>query len=187
MDTKTDLRILKTHKALGETFFTLLCEKPFEDITVQELCNRAMVRRATFYKHFADKYDFFAFSVRYLYNSFPASTALKTSGRTKESYVALIEDVIEFLSSNEKLVQSILKSNLFPIMIDIISEEVSQDLTNKFEEDLTNGLTLPACPEVLSHFYISAVLGTIQWWVRKKEKMTKDELISEIFRLMNYA
>ena len=26
-----------------------------------ELCDEAMIRRATFYKHFADKYDFFFF------------------------------------------------------------------------------------------------------------------------------
>ena len=60
MEKKVDLRILKTHKALCETFSTLLEEKKFEEITVNELCQRAMVRRATFYKHFADKYEYFA-------------------------------------------------------------------------------------------------------------------------------
>ena len=58
-----DLRVLKTYKSLYEAFFKMLEEKKFEDITVNELCERAMVRRATFYKHFADKYEFFAFFV----------------------------------------------------------------------------------------------------------------------------
>ena len=64
MEQKMDLRIRKTYKALKDTFLELLSEKKFEDITVNELCERAMVRRATFYKHFADKYDFFAFFIR---------------------------------------------------------------------------------------------------------------------------
>ena len=56
---KSDLRIIKTRKALYTAFTMLLGEKSFEDITVNELCENAMVRRATCYKHFADKYDFF--------------------------------------------------------------------------------------------------------------------------------
>ena len=36
----------------------LMQEKSFEDITVNELCDEAGVRRATFYKHYTDKFDF---------------------------------------------------------------------------------------------------------------------------------
>ena len=38
-----------------------MSEKPFEEITINDLCNSAMIRRTTFYKHFSDKYDFFRF------------------------------------------------------------------------------------------------------------------------------
>ena len=55
---KTDLRVLKTKQALRNSFIDLIREKTFESITVNELCDQAMVRRATFYKHYADKYDF---------------------------------------------------------------------------------------------------------------------------------
>ena len=70
MKEKTDLRIIKTHKALCEAFAELLETKSFEDITVNELCDKALVRRPTFYKHFADKYDFFAYYVRCIGDSF---------------------------------------------------------------------------------------------------------------------
>jgi hypothetical protein len=39
---KMDLQIQKTNMALTNTFFELLEEKRFEDITVNELCDRAM-------------------------------------------------------------------------------------------------------------------------------------------------
>ena len=61
MEEKTDLRIRKTYKALCDAFVTILEKKRFDDLTVNELCDEAMIRRATFYKHFADKYDFFFF------------------------------------------------------------------------------------------------------------------------------
>lgn len=49
---------------LCTAFIELLSKKKFEDITVNELCEKALIRRATFYTHFLDKYDFFAYFVR---------------------------------------------------------------------------------------------------------------------------
>ena len=36
---------------------TLLSRKPFEKITVQDILDNTPVSRATFYKHFKDKYE----------------------------------------------------------------------------------------------------------------------------------
>ena len=55
MEKKLDLRVQKTRAALTSSLYSLLCEKGLNEITVTELCDRAMVRKATFYKHFADK------------------------------------------------------------------------------------------------------------------------------------
>ena len=61
---KEDLRITKTKAALTKAFFSMLNDMAFEDITVNELCDRADVRRATFYKHFKDKGDFTAYLIK---------------------------------------------------------------------------------------------------------------------------
>ena len=52
MEEKTDLRIRKPYKALCDAFVTILEEKKFDDLTVNELCDEAMIRRATFYISF---------------------------------------------------------------------------------------------------------------------------------------
>ena len=48
MEEKTDLRIRKPYKALCDAFVTILEKKRFDDLTVNELCDEAMIRRATF-------------------------------------------------------------------------------------------------------------------------------------------
>ena len=53
-----DLRVKRTYKMLKEAFTVLLSQRPFEQLTVQEICEKAMVRRTTFYQHFEDKHDF---------------------------------------------------------------------------------------------------------------------------------
>ena len=51
----TDLRVLKTHKAIQTAFLDLLYEKEFKDISVQEICDKALINRNTFYKYYSGK------------------------------------------------------------------------------------------------------------------------------------
>ena len=46
MEKKKDLRVQKTYRALMAAFEALLAEETFDDITVTELCARALIRRA---------------------------------------------------------------------------------------------------------------------------------------------
>jgi AcrR family transcriptional regulator len=52
-----DKRVYKTQKHLRDTLIALLEEKPFEKITVKELCEYAHTGRATFYTYYDDKYS----------------------------------------------------------------------------------------------------------------------------------
>jgi len=54
---KEDLRIVKTRKALANSLYTLLKRRKFDRITVNDLCEEALISRATFYIHFCDKYS----------------------------------------------------------------------------------------------------------------------------------
>lgn len=56
-----DLRVIKTKRALSESLFNLLSEKLFSAITVNMICDKALVHRTTFYKHFYDKYDLLSY------------------------------------------------------------------------------------------------------------------------------
>ena len=47
----------KTKSAFKQALISLLGEKPFEQITVTEICSVSRVSRITFYAHFADKYE----------------------------------------------------------------------------------------------------------------------------------
>jgi AcrR family transcriptional regulator len=57
MEAKKDLRIIKTDKNIKETFIQLVNEKSFNSITVQDILDRALINRSTFYKHYTDKYN----------------------------------------------------------------------------------------------------------------------------------
>ena len=67
---KVDLRIRRTYKLLLEALEGLINEQPFEKITVTDICDRAMVHRTTFYKHFEDKYHLLRFGIKEIQEQF---------------------------------------------------------------------------------------------------------------------
>ena len=49
---ENDMRVLRTKKSLRDAFKELLCEMDYEQITIQDLTDRAMINRKTFYLHY---------------------------------------------------------------------------------------------------------------------------------------
>lgn len=52
-----DRRVVRTRHRLRDALVALVSEKPYDEVTVGELLQRADVGRATFYAHFRDKED----------------------------------------------------------------------------------------------------------------------------------
>ncbi len=46
-----------TRKTLAKAFKELLCEMPFQKISVSDICEKCNMNRKSFYYHFCDKYD----------------------------------------------------------------------------------------------------------------------------------
>src|SRR5579884_43250 len=57
MPAKPDRRVRRTHELLEAALLSLIKEKEFDRISVQEIIDRANVARATFYSHYDNKED----------------------------------------------------------------------------------------------------------------------------------
>lgn len=53
----TDLRVIKTERSIQDAFIKLRAQKPTSRITVKELCETALINKATFYLHYKDIYE----------------------------------------------------------------------------------------------------------------------------------
>lgn len=181
MEQKLDLRIQKTYMALTKAFIELLEEKRFENISVNELCERAMVRRATFYKHFGDKFEFFTFMVRMIQDEYNAQNKLsESSGKPQGYYVEVIEHLFDFLVQHEGLVKSVLKSSMLPVLLDILAKQIIQDVQARFRLDEKSGVSLPAPPDIMAQIFTGALLQAAKWWISQESRIPKDKLVSQI-------
>ena len=104
MEKKLDLRVQKTRAALTSSLYSLLCEKGLNEITVTELCDRAMVRKATFYKHFADKSELLAYMIQDLQRvAYEQNTLGYDESVPMSFYTGVFRYFMDFLEGNERL------------------------------------------------------------------------------------
>lgn len=181
MPQKEDLRVKRTKKALADAFMTLLNQKPFDEITINELCDRAGVRRATFYKHYNDKYDFLAAYTRSLRNQFDEEIwPTYTSKQAKDYFVNYARKAIEYINENEAAVNNLLKSNVFASALSIIVYQNYNDTLIRLREGIASGLKLPCSIEVAASMFAGGVFTSIFSWQASGRPTSPESLADQV-------
>ena len=181
MSNKEDLRVRRTKKALFDSFIELLTEKPFDEITVNELCDVAGIRRATFYKHYSDKFDFLTAYTRLIRDKFDSQFC--RSGKpelTADYYAEYAKSLIHFLSHNLKAVRNLCKSNLFPSVIAIIVEQNYKDTCERLKLSVASGMKLNASVETVAAMCTGGVTACIYGLVSDYSDVDPEYLAEQV-------
>jgi len=126
-DEKLDPRVKRTRSMLLQSFESLLAEKNFENISVQDVTDKAQVNRATFYAHFQDKYALLDYSIHQMFKQEIEKRTLDVCHYTPDNLRNLILAVCEFLSNMhsecaqphqqfESLVEGTIKKIIFDLL-----------------------------------------------------------------------
>jgi AcrR family transcriptional regulator len=178
---KEDARVVKTKRKLLSTFRTLLKEKNFEDITVNEICDAADVRRATFYKHFTDKLAFLKFFIGSLRGNFEKRVASRKKYDSDYAYyVDYLTAVVHFIDENEDIVNNALDSNVLPALLEVTMQKNYEDTCQRLSKSVEAGMTLRASVEVTAAMMVGAVAQAILGWYVGGKKMPVDQLIRDM-------
>ena len=177
MQTKEDLRIIKTKRKLFDTFMLLLEHKLYDEITVNELCSKANVRRATFYKHFSDKITFATYVIRRLRDNFDEAIWKKdNAGYTAEYYTAYAGASVEYFDTHEAVVNNILNAPSAGEILSLIVTVNQKDTQIRLTESLELGLTLPSSADVVASILIGGACSILYNWLKQNKNQNKDNL-----------
>jgi len=126
-------QFLRTDKAIMQALISLMREKPFEKITVQDILDETPVTRATFYAHYHDKYEIVERMLSHFF-------AMKEAARAKVS-TASASRTQEFIQKmyldNRELIEALQK---------IHTEKVDfrQAVANELEQEYLSGSDSPS-------------------------------------------
>ena len=164
-----DLRIKKTYRALFEAFTELLEEHRFEDVTVAMLCDRAMIRRTTFYKHFRDKNDYFAFYIDELMSGLPQKRTGKGGAAPADDVRVLrhevFADAMDMILAHDQLMDNILESSMSGMLTSMICDRIAHSIRERVMSTLDEDALAPVSLETTSEFIAGGIIRLFTiWW-----------------------
>ena len=165
MEKKIDLRLQKTYQSLHAAFTELLEEKRFEELTVGELCDRAAIRRTTFYKHFADKYDYFAFYLQEMMSTLQHH--LPRDIAPSAAFVHMCRELLDFLHVHSRMVSNIRGSSMFPLLLDILLDQFTRDITELLRRLHPEIVREPGRLEGIAAFYVGGMVSCYARLIRE--------------------
>jgi len=173
-----DRRVQKTRKLLKDALVTLILEKGFEAVTIQEILDRANVGRSTFYIHFQNKHELLHSCFEDFFDLFEkhnpgSSNGKRNSGDLNEC--DLILNLLRLVEQNKRLFKALLRKDgitmLHPVyhyIFTYIDEAIKKLILNKKQT--------PLQLEMAAHYITSAFIGTLTWWVYKDMTCTAEEM-----------
>ena len=178
--TREDLRQKRTRKFLVNALLELLEERPFSEISVVDICERAMVHRTTFYAHFDDKQALLRYTVLQLQADLEdQSLAGRCFSSPREYFIAVARDVLAFMRQHKKLYEAGV-SGCAGMELHILEDAVAQQLKQR----LSQPGFLPRLdgfhPEIAAHFYAGAVLALIRWWLEHDMPVSDEVLLGHL-------
>lgn len=186
-----DLRIEKTYRALSDAFTELLEEHRFEDVTVAMLCERAMIRRTTFYKHFRDKNAYFVFYIDELMETITHMEEERraTGGRSLyELRRAVFSDAMQLILAHEKLMDNILESSMSGMMTGVICDRIAASIHERVMCVLDRDALAPVSLETTAEFVAGGIVRLFtNWWKRDREHANFNEMAEVVDALFERA
>jgi AcrR family transcriptional regulator len=161
-----DLRVRRTHKLLWEALMAELSERTFEEITVTDICERAMVHRTTFYKHYEDKYALLEQGIRQMYDDLLAEEEHKPpSAYSVEHPPPYFIRLFEHAEQHQHFYKLMLCGEGIGHFQKLVKEYIAEVVSAKVRE-LPPANQHPTVPPAMhAHFVAGAALSLLAWWL----------------------
>lgn len=150
-----------TRDRLGDAMVALLVEKPFDEITVQDVLDRAGVSRSTFYTHYRDKNDLFLSDAEEFFEGM--ASALSRHGDQSDR-LAPVRELFEHIAE------------VRPFYHALIASGRSQDLLELGQGHFARGIEQRLCQiprankipvqhrSAIAHGLAGSLFSLLSWW-----------------------
>ena len=159
---KADRRSQRTYRLVSSAFAELLGEKPYEEILVQDILDRAGIGRTTFYAHYFDKADVLDSMTEQILAMFTHQIAHATARQRVVPSLELFEHV--YHSENQQflaLMRSRAGEPLWEALQTALCQAIEPTLSTLYAEKRSPPIPLP----VVSEYLAGAFLTLLKWWV----------------------
>ncbi|MEC0184736.1 TetR/AcrR family transcriptional regulator [Paenibacillus peoriae] len=174
---KVDLRIIKTRKAIKESFVKLIQSKGYERITVQDIADEAMINRNTFYLHYVDKPDLMDKLCQQSLEKLNVclNVSMSIHEPNKEMFIAILKNMFEIIERDIVFFKAMLSQNGQTSFSNQLKEALKMFMLSglgeyRHDTQITIGI----------EYMLSGLVGVICLWVVGSENYLVDEIIEQL-------
>jgi AcrR family transcriptional regulator len=170
---KTDQRIRRTHQRLGSALVELIQEKPMDEVTVQEVLDRAAVGRSTFYLHFRDKNDLW---LSQLEQFLEIMSTLLTVRKEKSLRVVPVTEMFAHIGEQKKLYQAMVDAGALDAFYDLAQDYFARAIKQRLLESGRLGKLPKQELSVRAYALAGSLLSLLEWWIDHGAKEPPEEM-----------
>ena len=178
-----DRRIQYTKKIIKETCIELVSEKDITKVSVSELCKKAYINRATFYRYYLDIFDL----LKKIEDEFVEE--LKDSYKDYNSKENELYDYVLALfktcQNNKKLVKILFYSKNSISFLDSILEDAYTRFKDKWQSDVENINENDI--EYATVYIFNGTLGIVNYWIQNDFNEYIEDLAHTIVSLSYFG
>lgn len=154
----TDRRIAKTRLALRDALLSLLAERGWDELNIQEICDQANVGRSTFYIHYRGKEDLLAESLNDLRDALRATKPDKAAAQPPLAFMpGLLAHMVEQRQIFKTVMGRRSGHGIERRFRDMVFQLIEHDLTR---------LNLPSLQhQMLARYTAGGLVDIMAWWV----------------------
>jgi len=171
----TDRRTRRTCERLGMALLELLQDRPIRQITVQQVLDRALVGRSTFYLHFRDKEDLLLSQLEVFLET--TSLWLSRNG-DKSCRVAPVAEMFEHLGNQKKIYRALQESDRLNAFFDLAQDHFTRGIELRLRESGKAAKLTRSELRARATALAGSLFALLRWWMdrgAKESPKTMDE------------
>jgi AcrR family transcriptional regulator len=180
---KGDGRVVRTRDVLGEALVELMQEKPFEQITVQHVLDRAGVSRSTFYTHYRDKDDLFMGDVDQFWEGM--ASFLSRRGDTSNR-VAPVQELFAHVAGRQEFYASLVTSGKVHDVLELGQGHLARGIEHRLAELSPAGATGSLLGTARAQALAGALLSLMTWWMNHGRSSSPEQM-DELYHQMVWS
>lgn len=175
-----DRRVGRTQAALHRALISLILERGYDSITVEEICQTANVGRSTFYLHYTSKDDLKQSGLDSLRRQLVDSSARAMQRGPREGFdfsLAMFEHARDHIDLYRALAGSRGGTVALGTIRQILSNLVRDELSNNLDKNSPDAIP----QELVVQYVVGAYMAMLTWWLDRGAK-PPPERINAIFQ-----
>ncbi len=180
----TDRRVRRTRELLRSALLSLVQEKGYDRITVQDILDRADIGRSTFYAHYRDKDDLLRAGFEDIRAALTAErdAAEKGAGRKVEFLQPMLV-VFQHVGRHRSFWEPLSRKGGADLVTRILRESISDLVREHFRSQFPGLERNQPQVEAAMQFVTGACMGLLTWWLDNDVPYSAEELHSTFRRL----